>query len=221
VPASNPWVDYVPPAPIPESSILYFGADPSWTPAKEGMGKVRRSEKQPYKHQENCPLCGGAFILDRGDVCFIDGKPHRAKESLAIRLCAIGEPGYFFLPDGAVVRPADKTDVLMDSELIVHVCARCGRVPERYRTRLWQPLKGDTRHERAVNLKRLGHRAGRIIGKPEASLNPYVTAAEKLEAAKAKAQKKAKGPKAAKPRKTAKAADCSRKPRGASRHSPR
>jgi hypothetical protein len=173
--------EYVPPAPVPDNSLVYFGANPSWTPEREGRVRWKEWDKAP----EDCPLCGGAFLLDCGDVYFVDGKAYRAKEPLAIRPAVIGEPGYFFLADGTVMRPADKTDPLMDSELVVVACARCGRVPERYRLRL-KGTKG------TGDMKRLSHRAARIIGKPEASLNPYISAAEKLEAAKAK-QKKSKG----------------------------
>jgi hypothetical protein len=195
---------------LPLNSTIFFGADPCWTPEREG--KVERGGKNPST--THCRVCGGLLLLSKRDPYYVEGVEYRADEDMPVRLATMGDPGFFLLPDGMVVQPADKSELLMDSDFVIVACARCGRVPERYKGR----LRGVIGTE---NMKRLSHRAARIIGKPEASLNPYVTAAERHEAAKAKAQKKAKGSKAAKPRKTAKAVDCSRKPRGASRNSPR
>jgi hypothetical protein len=196
---------------IPQSSIIMFGAQVGWDRAREG--KVEKGDKDPK--QSDCPECGGLFWAAKGEGYVVEGLEYTFDDKMPLRFARIGDPGYFFLPDGRVVQPAEVSERLLDSELIVCSCARCSRVLEKYRNRLRGLPKG------TGNLKRLSHRAARIIGKPEASLNSYISAAEKLEAEKAKKAKGSKGSKAAKPRKTAKAADCSRKPRGASWNSPR
>jgi hypothetical protein len=167
---------------LPLTEAIFFGADPCWTPAREG--KVQRGDKDPSTTR--CRVCGGLLWLSRGEPYYVEGVEYRADEDVPVRSATMADPGYFLLADGSVVQPADKSELLMDSDFVIVACARCGRVPERYKGRLRGLPKG------TGNLKRLSHRAARIIGKPDASLNPYVTAAEKLEAAKAK-QKKSKG----------------------------
>jgi hypothetical protein len=177
---------------LPLNSTIFFGADPCWTPEREG--KVERGGKNPST--THCRVCGGLLLLSKRDPYYVEGVEYRADEDTPVRLATMADPGFFLLPDGVVVQPADKSELLMDSDFVIVACARCGRVPERYKGR----LRGVIGTE---NMKRLSHRAGRIVGKPDASLNPYVTAAEKLEAAKAK-RKKAGGSKGAKAgRKTA------------------
>jgi hypothetical protein len=180
---------------LPLNSTIFFGADPCWTPEREG--KVERGGKNPST--THCRVCGGLLLLSKRDPYYVEGVEYRADEDMPVRLATMGDPGFFLLPDGMVVQPADKSELLMDSDFVIVACARCGRVPERYKGR----LRGVIGTE---NMKRLSHRAGRIVGKPDASLNPYISAAEKLEAAKAKRKKskgatKGKGSKAA--RKTA------------------
>jgi hypothetical protein len=180
---------------LPLNSTIFFGADPCWTPEREG--KVERGGKNPST--THCRVCGGLLLLSKRDPYYVEGVEYRADEDTPVRLATMADPGFFLLPDGMVVQPADKSELLMDSDFVIVACARCGRVPERYKGR----LRGVIGTE---NMKRLSHRAGRIVGKPDASLNPYISAAEKLEAAKAKRKKskgatKGKGSKAA--RKTA------------------
>jgi hypothetical protein len=56
------WADYREPGYMPAESFLFTGADPSWTPEREG--KTLRA--QPAPDREACPVCGGEAAAREG-----------------------------------------------------------------------------------------------------------------------------------------------------------
>jgi hypothetical protein len=160
---------------IEPPAVMHFGR-PGWTPGREG--RVTREDKKPS--QAHCPECRGLIVLSAGTLVYCRDKPDGVGEKLEAELLVragwIGEPGYFFVPDGrkafGVVVPASKAnEVLFDSDLVVTVCGRCQRCPEVYKGR----LRGS---KHTSNAKRMSHRAGRIVGKPDSGMNPYLKLAE-------------------------------------------
>lgn len=153
---------------VPDKSLLFCGADPCWSPEREGYrrdqdGRLKQKCKSPSV--ENCDLCGGAVRATKGTIVFMRLSPAwwqvtavRLQANLEVRSCTLADHGHFFLPDGRVVRAARVDDPLMDSELVVHSCALCTRVSPRYAGRL-KGQKDDTWKRR----DRLSHRAERMV----------------------------------------------------------
>jgi hypothetical protein len=79
VPASNPWVDYVPPSPVPPDSFLFLGANPCHTPASEAQ------------RRESCEKCGGEVVDEAGRsrARAGDADPIKPYETLVV-VCVCG-----------------------------------------------------------------------------------------------------------------------------------
>jgi hypothetical protein len=132
-------------AAVPDESTLYFGADPSWTPAREGLptppppGPVKKGrrarraaraapDRTPRVDAENCPVCGGRNA------------------------------------------PCGPADPIRDYETLLVACGTCMRTAARYEGR----LKGRLDPNPVPPEENPAPRAGRVAGKPDPRLNPYL-----------------------------------------------